>query len=284
MAVVVVLAASLVASCGFLLVAAGLWPQLRAGWRGRAGGAPAIAVVRAWAARVVVGVVAGGAVWAVTGWPAAAGWVGLLASWLPSLAGRGRAQRAEADRVEALARWTEMLRDQVRVGGDVAQAVTGAARVAPGPIARPAERLAGRLAVGETAVALAAFAAEVDDPMAEVVAAALTMAMSRPTGRLADLLGELARAIREQASVRLRVEADRRRLRTVTWGVLAAVGGWLTVIYVLSGRYLSAYDGAAGQAVLLVAGGAFAAGLTALARMDRLASLPRLALTGEGRR
>jgi Flp pilus assembly protein TadB len=231
----------------------------------------------------MVGFAAGLTVGAVTGWPAAAGWVGLLVGWLPSLATRGRAQRAQADRVQALARWAEMLRDQVRVGGDIGQAITGAARVAPAPIAGPAERLAGRLAVGQPAAALAAFAAEVDDPMAEVVAAALTMAMSRPTGRLAELLGELARAIRDQASVRLRVEADRRRLRTVTWGVLAAVGGWLAVIYVLSGRYLSAYDTAAGQAVLLVAGGAFAGGLVALARMDRLASPPRLVVTGGGR-
>ena len=238
--------------------------------------------VRAGVARVAVAVAVGGLVWAVTGWPAAGLWVGVLAGWLPSLAGRGRARRAETGRVEAVARWAEMVRDQVRVGADVAQAIAGAAAVAPESIAGPAGRLARRLSGGDTAAALAVFAAEVDDPMADVVAVALAMAVSRPTGRVSDLLGELSRATREQASVRLRVEADRARLRTVTWGVLVAVGGWLSAIYVLSGRYLAVYDRPIGQAVLLLAGAAFAAGLGGLARMDRVAAGSRLALSPGG--
>jgi Flp pilus assembly protein TadB len=288
MTVVAVAAGAILASLGVAAIVYGLWPS------GLGSGIPSVGLascrlpgvirLRAVGPRAASGVGAGGLVWVVTGWPVAGLWVGLLAGWLPSLAGRSRARRADADRVEAVARWAEMVRDQVRVGADVAQAITGAAVVAPEPIAGPAARLGRRISVGDTDEALAGFADELNDPMGDVLAVALAMALSRPTGRLSDLLGELARATREQASVRLRVETDRQRLRTVTWGVLVAVAGWLTAIYVLSGRYLAAYDSATGQAVLLIAGGAFAAGLAGLARMDRVAVGPRLSLSGGGRR
>jgi Flp pilus assembly protein TadB len=285
MTAVAVLCAAGVAAIGALLVLAAVGPWWVPDPAGSVGEwARRLPGLRWLAARVVSGVVVALIIWAVTGWPAAGLWVGVLAVWLPSLAGRGRARQAETDQVAAVARWAEMVRDQVRVGADVAQAISSAAAVAPEPIAVPAQRLARRLGAGDPSAALAAFAAEVDDPMGDVLAVALAMALTRPTGRLADLLGELARAIRGQASLRLRVDADRRRLRTVTWGVLVAVAGWLCAIYVLSGRYLAAYDSAAGQAVLLVAGSAFAAGLGLLARMDRGAPGPRLRLREVERR
>jgi Flp pilus assembly protein TadB len=285
MAALAVIVAALLASAGVaalgLAVRPGLWSgppvRRRAGW--------SVPPPHRWGPRLAAGVAAGGAVWAVTGWPAAGLWLGALAAWLPSLAARGRARQAEVAKVEAIARFAEMLRDQILVGADVAHAVTAGARVAPGPIADAIGQLQiGLQTGGDPAEVVTGFAATVDDPMADLLAVGLKMALTRPTARLSELFAEAARATREQASLRRDVEAERRRLRTVTWSVLAAVVGWLTAVYILSGRYLAPYGTPVGQAVLVLAGGAFATGLVALSRMDRVASPGRLSLAEEGRR
>ena len=231
-----------------------------------------------WSWRLPLGALVGAAVGGATGWPAAGLWSAALVAWLPSLARRGRERRATVARVEAVARWAEMLRDQVLVGADLAQAVRGSARVAPAPIAPAVQALDARLAVMEPAEALAAFAAEVDDPMAELLAAGLRFSLTRRTAKLADLFAEVARTTREQASMRRGIEAERRRLRTVVWGALSAVTAWLVLIYLLSGAYLAPYDTGRGQAVMFLAGAAFAGGLAALSKMDRIGAPVRLHL------
>ena len=223
-----------------------------------------------WWWRLPAGVVVGVVVTGVTGWPAAGWWMAVLAVWVPSMARRGRERQASIDRVEAVARWADMLRDQIRVGADVIQAVVGSARVAPTAIAPAVQALAARLQVMEPGEPLAAFAAEVDDPMAELLAVGLQVALTRRTARVSDLFAEVARATREQKQMRQAIEKDRRRLRTVVWGALTAVLGWLVLIFVVSGAYFAPYRRPAGQVVLWAAGAAFALGLGALARMDRV--------------
>ena len=233
-----------------------------------------------WSWRLPVATGAGVAIWAATGWPAAGVWTALLAGWVPSLARRGGQRRAEVARVEALARFAAMMRDQVLVGADVAQAIQGCVRMAPAPIAPAVERLAGRLQVKDAGEALAAFADELDDEMAEVLAVGLRFALTRRSRRLADLFAEVARATAAHAATRRKIETDRRRLRTVVWGALVAVVGWMVLIYVVSGKYLDPYGTAGGQVVMLLAGGAFAAGLVLLSRMDRIGAPTPLRLRG----
>ena len=78
--------------------------------------------------------------------------------------------------------------------------------------------------------------------------------------------------------MRMRVERDRARIRTVARAAGAVVLGWIVVVYAISGRFLHPYHSAAGQVVLAVAGGFFALGLVGLARLDRLPAAPRLRL------
>jgi tight adherence protein B len=166
------------------------------------------------------------------------------------------------------------------VGADVAQAIDGCVRMAPAPIAGAVERLARRLQVQDPASALGQFADELDDAMAEVLAVGLRFALTRRSRKLADLFAEVARATAAQAAQRRAIEADRRRLRTVVWGALVAVIGWMVLIYVASGPYLAPYGSATGQLVTLTAGGAFAAGLVMLSRMDHIAAPARVRLRG----
>src|SRR5699024_6298391 len=75
------------------------------------------------ALHLVGAVVAGLLCWALTGWPVA----GVLAAaglwWLPSLLGQDRAHAAQVARVEAVAAWTEQLRDLMEGSAGLHQAI-----------------------------------------------------------------------------------------------------------------------------------------------------------------
>ena len=228
--------------------------------------------------QVVLGAASAVVVWVATGWPVAGLSMGLLAGWVPTLGAKGRQRNAEMAVASGVARVAAMMRDQVLVGADVAEAIRGCVAMAPAAIAPEVTEMAERLQGEEPGPALAAFAERVGDPMAELLAVSLRFALTRRTARLADLFDEVARATEEQVRTRRAIEKDRRRLRTSMWSVMVAVTTWLIVIYFLSGTYLAPYHGFEGQAVMALAGAAFGAGLVGLARMDRIGGPKRLRL------
>ena len=69
--------------------------------------------------------------------------------------------------------------------------------------------------------ALRALADDLAHPTADLVVAALSMAASGSVRDLGDLLGTLAVAAREEASMRLRVDAARARMRTAVQVIAA---------------------------------------------------------------
>lgn len=235
-----------------------------------------------WWWRAPLGLLLAVAIWAITGWPVAGVWIGILAAWVPSLAAKGRQRRHEMAVAAGVARLAAMMRDQVLVGADVAEAALGCVDLAPAAVGPAISEMARRLQVENPGPVLADFAAQVDDEMAEMLAVSLQFALTRRTARLADLFDEVARATDEQVRARRSIEKDRRRLRTAMWSVMGAVGAWLTMIYLVSGTYLTPYHGLKGQAVMALAGAAFAAGLVGLAGMDRIGRTvrPRL-IAGE---
>src|SRR5438445_520650 len=85
------------------------------------------------------------------------------------------------------------------------------------------------------------FADDLADPTADLVVASLVLAADRHARRLGDLLTALATAAREEAAMRLRVEAGRARTRTavrvvVSTTLLMAVG-----LSILNRGYLHPY-------------------------------------------
>jgi Flp pilus assembly protein TadB len=81
------------------------------------------------------------------------------------------------------------------------------------------------------------------------------------------LLGSLAITARGQAAMRMRVEAGRARTRTSVRVIVATTVAFAVGVVVFNRAYLDVYNTAAGQAVLLVIGGLFAAGFAWLARI-----------------
>lgn len=206
----------------------------------------------------------------MTGWPVAA-LLAAVAVWaLPRLIGPDRDHRHRVDRIEAIATWTESLRDTLQAAAGLEQAIMATAPLAPDPIRAEVELLAERLRDGQRLpTALRAFAADLDDATGDLVVTALVMAAERHARRLAELLTSLATAARDEASLRMRIAASRARVRTstrvITTVTLVMAGG----LVVFNRPYLHPYDTPLGQLILLVVGGLFALGFWWLARIAR---------------
>lgn len=218
--------------------------------------------------RVAVAVGAGALTGTVTGW-VVGGVLAAAAVWfLPRLVGPDRAHRRRVARIEAIASWTEMLRDVLSAAAGLEQAVLATAGLAPAAIRREVATLAARLESGQRlAPALRALARELDDPAADLVLAVLVLAAEHQARQLGGLLGSLAATARGQAAMRMRVETGRARIRTSVRVVVATTLAFAAGVVVFNRAYLDVYNSATGQIVLLGIGILFAAGFAWLARI-----------------
>lgn len=211
----------------------------------------------------------------VTRWPVAA----LLAAGAV-LGLRGLVTAPAGDviaRLEAIATWTEMLRDTLAAAAGLSQALVSTARVAPEPIRSEVQALSTRIAAGVSPRdALVALGEALGDQSGDVVVAALLMAVEQRAPRLGDLLGALAGTTREQVAMRLRIEASRASARTAMRTVAGFSVGFLGLLAVFARGYLTPFGTADGQLVMALVGGFFATGLWLMARMARTAPAPRL--------
>ena len=226
---------------------------------------------RKFSERLAIAVGAGVLVAAVTQWPVGA----LLAAGagfaLPGLVGGREAAQAAIARTEAIAGWAEMLRDTIAAAAGLEQAIAATAPVAPAPIRAEVAELAARLQAREPLpLALRAFADRVEDPTADLVVSALVLAAERQARNLGVLLGALATAARDQATMRLRVDAGRARTRTAVRVVTVTTLAMAAGLAMLSRGYLDPYDDALGQLVLAFVGLCFGGAFWWLSRMARV--------------
>ncbi|MBI2168475.1 MAG: hypothetical protein HYU28_03090 [Actinobacteria bacterium] len=234
-------------------------------------------VLKAAATFVGVAVVA----FLTTGWPIGAALSGLAALSLRRLFGSASAGPG-LRRTEAVATWAEMLRDTMAGAAGLEEALTSTARVAPLEIRDHVQRLAARMEREPLGPALRDFGAELADPAADLVVAALSLARDRPASDLGALLGALAQSTRMEAHMVLRVEAGRSRLRTAARVVALTTLGFAGVLVAFNRPFLAPYDDALGQSWLLMVGGLFALALKALERMAAINVAPRLLAPGSG--
>lgn len=215
------------------------------------------------------------AVGLATRWPVAAFAAGMLGWYLPDLLGSRAGVAADIELADAVAAWTEMLRDNVLGPSGLEGAILATAPLAPDPLRPQVASLAARLARQPPSKALAAFADEVDHPVAEFVVAGLARSYDCPSAQLGLLLTTLASFARDEASMRARVDAARSRIRTSVKVLVVSMATTAIAMAVLSADLMRAYATPAGQAVLATIVVLWAIGLSWLGRLSRLRQPPR---------
>jgi Flp pilus assembly protein TadB len=218
--------------------------------------------------RVPVAVGVGLLVLVITFWPVMAIGCALLVFFWGSLFGGAKSEKAAYARLEALAAWTESLRDTIAGAVGLEQAIPATAAAAAPVIARPLFALADRLRVRvPMSVALQRFADDLDDPAADLVVAALVLNSRLRGPGLRDVLTSLSRSVRNELEMRGRVMAGRRSTRRSVQIVVFVSATFMIGLRVLNPVYVEPYGTLAGQVVLTVIIALFAAGFLWLRRL-----------------
>jgi Flp pilus assembly protein TadB len=233
--------------------------------------------------RTAAAVAAGALTLVATRWLVAAAGVALLVLGWRGLAGAAGERQALA-RLEALATWTESLRDTIAGAVGLEQAIPASLRVAAPVIAEPLSRLVERLHIRVPMPdALLRFADDLNDPGADLIMAALVLNARLRGPGLRDLLGSLSASVREELDLRRKVTAERRSVRRSVQIVVGVSVGMALSLALLDHTFLIPYDGVSGQAVLAVVVGIYAAGIGWLRRLAKFEVPQRLLTTvGEG--
>jgi Flp pilus assembly protein TadB len=222
---------------------------------------------------------AGAVALVATGWLAAGAGVALLVFAWRGLSGAAGERRALA-RLEALATWTESLRDTIAGAVGLEQAIPASLRVAAPVIKEPLTRLVERLHIRVPMPdALLLFADDLDDPGADLIIAALVINARLRGPGLRDLLGSLSASVREELDMRRKVTAERRSIRRSVQIVVGVSVGMALALALLDHAFLAPYDGASGQVVLAAVVGIYALGIFWLRRLARFEVPQRLLAT-----
>ncbi len=187
----------------------------------------------------------------VTRWPVAVlAAIVILLLW-PRIAGASGVGQAALDQLEALAIWTESMRDITRASTGLEEAIPITAESAP-DVLRPAlrrlsDRLTARIPLDS---ALRDFAADADDAGVDYVVAALILNVRTRGPELAAVLTRLADSTRAELAMRQEVEAERRRLRRHTWIMFGIVSVWIAAQLLVARHHLDPFGQPVGQVVL----------------------------------
>jgi tight adherence protein B len=219
--------------------------------------------------------IGGAAALAGTGWPVAAV-TGAVVGWeLPRWVRSRGDHRRRARRRDAIAEAAARIRDSVRAGVGLGDALSALGAHGPAPIRSACRQLAVDLQLSGMEAALDGLRARLDDPLGDLLCRAVFTA-DRTGGRnLSTVLEDLAETARRQAATLREIRAHQARNRYTAAIVAAAPVALLLGMRLVNPEYLAPYRTAAGQVVLAVVFALIAAGYLAMARVARLPREPR---------
>ena len=254
-------------------------PTAGADWLARRfapAGADGVGVRELALASLVAGVAAALGAQLFFGWPvvtlAAAG-VGLL---LPSWYFRQRAQRRRAEVEEAVGEAVETLRDAVRIGLGIEEAVRALARTGPLALRSVFSELERDSRLTGFEAALDRARERLAEPLFDTLAVALLSAYRLGGRNLAAVLDGLSHSLRGSVQVRREVRANQAQ-NVLSARVIAALPLVLIlVIRATNPNYLAAFSLPGGQAVLACCLLSIAAGYTVMLRQAALPGQERM--------
>ena len=177
--------------------------------------------------------------------------------------------------VEAVAVWTENLRDAMTASSGIEQAISGTAPYAPSIIAEDVHRLVAALRYRRLDDALRDFAHSLGNPTSDFVIAALILSMRHHARDVTGLLTHLSDAARAETDLYTRIWVSRARSRTAVRIITGSVACFVVGLLVLNPLYLRPFLSAAGSVVLIGIISCLTSGLLWLRSMTSLETPPR---------
>ncbi len=229
----------------------------------------------------LVGAVLGG--W-WTGWPVVAVMFGLVGWLIPSFAGLRARRRRQLARSEAIAAWAEMLRDLLVSNAGLQEAIGRSARVAPEVIRPEVRALYVRAQRGDLTSALARFADEMDDAIADTVVTALQIADQRAVSDLGKMLAAVATSTRDTVAMQLRINAARARTYRTAQLIAGVVAFFVAILVITNREYMEPFGTLTGQLVLAGVCGVVAVSVWSMVVLSRPAHSERLLRVGRPHR
>ena len=165
--------------------------------------------------------------------------------------------------VEAIATWTENLRDVISASAGLHDAIVTTSQCPPQVIEDNIRRLAASLRYQPLELSLREFADDIAHPTCDFVVAALIIAARNQARDIAELLSHLARCARQECDLYLRVWVSRARSRSAVRIVNSAMAFFFGGMLLFSREYLNPFFTLQGGLVLfgiaLVVGGSILA-------------------------
>jgi Flp pilus assembly protein TadB len=235
--------------------------------------------------RLGTGIGVGLLVLVVTRWLVLAAALGLLAALADRFFGGTGEERRAIERLEALATWTEALRDTIAGAVGLEQAIPATAINAAPAIKPGLNLLVDRLRIREPLPsALMRFADDLNDPSADLIIAALVLNARLRGPGLREVLSALADSAREELDVRRKVAAERRSTRRSVQVVVAITLLVAAALVLFNPTYVAPYTSFIGQFVLFIVIALYALGLVWLRKLAKIEVPERFLIRGNDRR
>lgn len=177
--------------------------------------------------------------------------------------------------VEAIAVWTENLRDSISSTAGIEQAITTTSAYAPTVLVPHTQRLVASLKYSTLDDALIQFADSVAHPTSDFVVASLLISTHHHTRDLSGLLTHLSECARAESDVYTRIWVSRARTRTAVRIIKGSVVAFSLGLVILHPSYLQPFFHPSGLIALSVVIGCQFAGLFWLQHMTTFTPPPR---------
>lgn len=209
---------------------------------------------------LLIGLAAGAIGWVLSGWVILIVLTPLAVVVIPPLLGR-QTTSASLTKLTALETWCRSIAGLMASRHGLESAIQTSLRSAPAAIRPAVADLTARLSAQvPLARAMRAFADDIDDPLADTIAASITVGAQRRAhrggGGTAAALDELAHSVAEEVSARTAIETERAGPRN-TVRLITIIALVATVAGFASRTYMAPYSSPLGQLVLGALGLAF---------------------------
>jgi hypothetical protein len=172
--------------------------------------------------------------------------------------------------VDAIATWTEQLRDTLAGSHGLEQAIVATSAHAPFTLRQSVKKLASFIGYGSLEDGLRRFGDDINNSTADFVVAALITASQHQARDVGQLLTHIAQCARDESKMRSRVWVGRARTRSAVKIIASVIGAFVAGLFVFNRTYLQPYSSIEGQIVLSCILGVFAFSLSLMQSMAKI--------------